>query len=110
MGATRCPELATLIFASLLAATARADDRAAAGVFVHTDDDGLTVIHPIASTRVEVADDTHVGVGWEADVISAATIDVRTSASPRGFEETRHGLSANVDHAIRPTLSVGAST
>lgn len=108
MAATRVQLVAPLL-ASLVAVSAQADDRAAAGVFVHTDDDGLTVVHPIASARAEVAPDTHVGARWEADVISAATVDVRTSASPRGFEETRHGLAFSVDRAFAPTLAGTAS-
>ena len=106
MAATR--RAAALLSLAVLSATGvRADDRASAGVWVHTDDDQLTVVHPVASARAEVAEDTHVGVGYDADVISAATVDVRTSASPRGFEETRHGLSAGVDHALSRTVSVG---
>ncbi len=107
MAATR-----RIVFALVLLAAfgARADDRAGAGLWVHTDDDGLTVIHPVATARVEVTEGTHVSAGYEADVISAATIDVRTSASPRGFDETRHGVSLGADHELARTARVGAST
>jgi hypothetical protein len=89
--------------------SASAQDRVAAAIDVYADDDRLTVVHPSATARVAAGEDTHVGARWDADVISSATIDVRTSASPRGFEETRHGLGASVEHAVSRTATAAAS-
>lgn len=75
----------------LLAVPAAADDRVSVGTSLAIDTDGLTVVQPAVSARVEVVEDVHVSGRYEADVISAATVDVRTSASVRPFEETRHG-------------------
>ncbi len=93
----------------LVAATARADDEAEAALWFHVDDDQLVVIHPAASVRAGVTDETHVDAQYEADVISAATVDVRTSASPRGFEETRHGVSVGADQLLSRTVTLGGS-
>ena len=90
------------------AAFVQADDRAASGIWVYGDDDGLLVVHPIATVRAAVDDDTHLSARYEADVISAATVDVRTAASPRGFEETRHGFGLGADRALSRTAVVSS--
>lgn len=83
--------------------------RASAGVALHADTDRLTVIHPHASVRAPIGEDTRISARWEADVITAATIDVRTSASPAGFEETRHGIGAGIEHDLSRTTTVVAT-
>ncbi len=92
-----------------LASLARADDRAATGAFVYTDSDGLTVVHPSAAASARVSEETRVEARYDADVISAATVDVRTSASVRPFEEVRHGASLAVAHELARTLSIEGS-
>lgn len=92
---------------ALASVTARADTRYAASVHGYTDSDSLEVLHPHVVARAAV-DDTTLSLGWDADVVSAATIDVRTSASPRGFSEMRNGLALEVDHAASSTVHVGA--
>lgn len=82
------------------ALTVRADDRVSSGAYYYADDDGLTVWHPFATARVALDEDTSVSVGYDADVISAATVDVRTSASVEPFEETRHGASAGLERRL----------
>lgn len=98
-----------LLIAVLLttAAAARADDRVGAAVFVHSDDDGLLVVHPVATAVAAVGEATHVLARYDADVVSAATVDVRTSASPHGFDETRHGGGLGFTHDLTRTLHLG---
>lgn len=91
------------------AAAAPAQDRVSAGFALHTDDDGLVVHHPSVSASAEVVDGTRARAAWEMDAISAATVDVRTGASPRGFDETRHGLSAGVEQRLGAALAAGAA-
>ncbi len=93
----------------VVAAPARADDRVSAGATYLTDTDGLTVVHPAVSARVGLSEDVHVSGGYDADVISAATVDVRTSASVRPFEETRHGGRAGVDVALAQLTTLSAA-
>lgn len=103
--------IATLSVVVLLGAAsdaARADGRAAAGAYLYLDSDHLEVVHPYASLRVEADDDTTLTGSYDADVITAATIDVRTSASPRAFTEARHGIGLDVAHELSPTLRIGA--
>ncbi len=101
---------AALLVATLLGpGSALADDRVSLGGVYFTDTDDLTVVQPAVSANVQVSEDVHVSGGYEADVISAATVDIRTSASVRPFEETRHGGRAGVDVALArlTTLSAG---
>lgn len=85
-------------------------DSAVARVHGYFDDDGLTVWSPQATARAHVAGDVSAEAGWTADVITAATVDVRTAASPRaGFQETRHELHAGPRWEFRPGASAQAT-
>jgi hypothetical protein len=112
VGATdhgRIPTILLVVF--LCAAPAlpvRADERLSGGVTVYGNDDGLLVIHPATAASVEVVDGWRVTATYEADIVSAATVDVRTSASPRGFEETRHGVGVSIEHALSSTARLTA--
>jgi len=76
------------------ASTALGDSRATAFVSAYSDDDDLTVVSPELSLKQEVSDRVDVEAAYEADIISAASVDVMTAASPRGYSEVRHGLAA----------------
>lgn len=102
--------LAGAVGAALSGPGAHADDRVVVDGHYYLDSDDLEVWHPHAGVRVDASDEVSVGASYDADVISAATIDVRTSASPRGFRETRHGIAADVVWAPSSTLRLGLST
>jgi hypothetical protein len=55
---------------------------------VYTDDDGVTVVSPTVSGAVNAGPAT-LDARVTLDIISAASVDLVTAASPRGFEETR---------------------
>lgn len=101
----------TLVLLGLLATLARADERVAVDGHYYLDSDQLEVWHPHASVGVDVDEETRLVASYDADVISAATVDLRTAASPRGFRETRHGVGAELTLSPEPTLrcGVGAS-
>lgn len=69
--------------------------RTEGGLGVYTNDDGLTVVSPWVDAQQQASDTITVGVGWQADVISAASIDVVSSAT-QPFEDTRHQGSVRV--------------
>lgn len=104
----RASALALTMLLALGSLTARADTRYATSLHGYTDSDSLEVLHPRVSARTDV-DDTTLGLSWDADIISAATIDVRSSASPRGFEEMRNGATLDIDHTLSSTVRLGAS-
>jgi Protein of unknown function (DUF3570) len=87
---------------------ARADGESAALISVYTDSDDLTVVSPQARVEQAVTEELSATVAYDADIITAATVDVRTAASPRGYDEVRHGLlaSASWTPAVETTLSL----
>lgn len=99
---------ALLAFVLASSSVAHADHGVSASTFVYTDDDSLTVVHPSVAANVGLTEDTSATLQWDADVITAATVDVRTSASVRPFHETRHGGAIGIRHALSRTLAIGA--
>jgi len=81
------------------------DTHAEAGIAYYGNDDKLGVTSPWAAFDVNLSPELNVGVGWTADAISSATIDVITSATP-AFRETRHETSVNLAGDLR-TVRVG---
>lgn len=79
---------------------APAGTRVASKLALYTDDDGLTVITPIISVTQRIFDATSLSVEYDADVLSAATVDVRTAATDK-FDEVRHGLAVSGIHRVR---------
>ena len=103
--------IAIALSLSIVPLWARADDedRAALSTYVYSDSDGLTVVHPSASGVLHVTPELRLDARYDADVISSATIDVRTSASVRPFEEVRHGGRVGAMLELARTLRAGAS-
>jgi hypothetical protein len=93
--------------ALLLASVAAAGSRGGAWTSMYLGDDRVQVLtsNATARTRVRAAE---IEVGYDVDVISAASVDVVTAASPRGYEETRHGGSVGVTLRPSPTWTLGA--
>jgi hypothetical protein len=85
-----------MILAALLLAkggAASADKRAATWAEVYSDSDRVTVYSQQVTVRSDVHESLEVDAGYDVDVISAASVDVVSSASPRGYDEVRHGLT-----------------
>lgn len=91
----------------LLQVSAAGDGRAGAWLSVYSDDDDLRVISPQVGGDVELEDRYQFEAGYDADIISAASVDVVTAASPRGYEEVRHGLRLGVGY--RPSAETNVS-
>jgi hypothetical protein len=93
--------------ATALQGSARADGRAAIAGHYYTDSDELAVWHPQATVRLEATDELTLSAAYDADVVSAATVDVRTTASTRAFVESRHGIGADFTLEAAPAVRVG---
>jgi hypothetical protein len=67
-----------------------------AGLHVYADDDHVTVVSPSASVRSDVTPRVSLSADTTVDAVSAASVDVITSASPSTVHEQRVelGLSA----------------
>ncbi|MBK6686519.1 MAG: DUF3570 domain-containing protein [Deltaproteobacteria bacterium] len=74
--------------------------RVAGKLVVYEDNDGLTVVTPIVSVTQKIFDTTSLTAEYDADVLTAATVDVRTAATQK-FEEVRHGLAVSAIHRLR---------
>jgi len=85
-----------LIILSLVAMPAFAADRAGTTLLVYTDSDNVTIWKPIAGGSVMFGPAT-ASAQWSTDFISAASIDLTSSASPRGFEEIRTEATAGLE-------------
>ena len=82
-----------LLFAAVLltvadAAAQKTGLRAEAGLVHYANSDDLLVTSPWAKAQQEIGERWVVNGGWEADVISAASVDIVTAAT-EGFTETR---------------------
>ena len=102
--------LAALVVALSIAVVSEAhsDQRAATWLSVYSDNDALTVISPQLSVRGDLSEEFEISAGYEVDVISAATVDVLTAASPRGYKEERHGLSVGLLWTPEPETKISA--
>ncbi|MEZ4269139.1 MAG: DUF3570 domain-containing protein [Myxococcota bacterium] len=88
MAATRRALPPLLLLLLLASGSARAEQGAASSLMVYTDNDGVTVVSPTVSGAVNAGPAT-LDARVTLDIISAASVDLVTAASPRGFEETR---------------------
>jgi hypothetical protein len=89
-----------LIAALLMAASAAsAEPGARATLRVYADDDGMTVVSPAAGVEV-AAGATAIEADVVADVVSGASVDVITAASPRPVEERRLELGLRVGRPL----------
>lgn len=86
-----------------LASAAAADPAGEATVRIYADDDDITVISPSVRAATE-AGGVSLAADATADVVSGASIDVITSASPRPIDERRLELGLR---AARPLPRVG---
>ena len=62
---------------------------ASAGLHVYADDDHVTVVSPSASIRTDVTSRVSLSADTTVDAVSAASVDVVTSASPSTVHEQR---------------------
>jgi hypothetical protein len=77
---------------------------ASAGLHVYADDDHVTVVSPSASLRTDVTSRVSLSADTTVDAVSAASVDVVTSASPSTVHEQRVelGLSSTYrEHRAR---------
>ncbi len=98
---------ALLVAAALLvgapAAEAQTGLRAEAGLVHYANSDDLLVTSPWARAIHDINERWQVNGGWEADVISAASVDVITAAT-EGFDEVRQ------EAAVGAQLKIGTVT
>lgn len=65
------------------------DPGATGGLHVYIDDDHVTVVSPFAAVRTDVTPRIAIAADTTVDAVSAASVDVITSASPQTVHEQR---------------------
>jgi hypothetical protein len=93
-------QLRAIAIASCAVATARADTAFTSKVQVYADSDHTTVISPLVQGTADVSPTTSVNLGYVADVVSSASVDVVTQASPTRIHDTRQQASGGFTHAF----------
>jgi hypothetical protein len=106
---SRLLRLGTLALVTLgLSTQAGATDRAHGSVMIYSDNDHVTVIAPAVTGSRDIGHTT-VDAQVRFDLISAASVDLMTAASPRGFTETRTQVDAGArqDFGLGTALDLG---
>ncbi|MCB9565546.1 MAG: DUF3570 domain-containing protein [Kofleriaceae bacterium] len=93
---------AAALAAALVASPALAAAQTAfsSKVQIYVDDDHTSVISPTVSAAVDVDPDTNVSAGYVADVVTSASIDIVTQASPTTIHDTRHQASLGLSRIL----------
>lgn len=80
----------------VVAATAHADTSFTSKVQVYADSDHTQVISPVVSGSADVTPDTTVTLGYLADIVSSASVDIVTQASGKTIHDTRHQVTTGL--------------
>jgi hypothetical protein len=87
----------------LVARVARGDTAFVSKVQVYSDSDHTTVISPLVQGTADVTPDTTVTLGYVADVVSSASVDIVSQASATTIHDTRQQASAAVSQTLGST-------
>lgn len=82
------------------AGAARAQSDFTAKLQVYADDDHTTVVSPVVHASAEVSDDDTIALGYLADVVTSASIDVVSQASATTIHDVRHQVAASESHTF----------
>ncbi|HTM23124.1 MAG TPA: DUF3570 domain-containing protein [Kofleriaceae bacterium] len=86
--------LAALVVAA--PASARAQTAFSSKVQVYVDGDHTEVVSPLVRAQADVGTATNVSASYVADVVSSASVDVVSQASPATVHDTRHQVAMAV--------------
>ncbi len=84
------------VLALALVESAHADTAFTSKVQVYADSDHTQVISPVVSATADVTPDTNVTLGYLADVVSSASVDIVSQASKTTIHDTRHQVSTGL--------------
>lgn len=95
---TGCAVVCALLLASAnaLSQPAPGERRASATLSIYSDNDHMTVVSPSTGLQTPINDAVSFDTRVTADVISGASVDVISEASPTAIEETRLEVSAGM--------------
>jgi hypothetical protein len=87
---------------AVVAALALAQTDVDARLSIYTDSDRTTVVSPFVSASAPIPEGT-VSAGYTADIITTASVDIRTMASQKIVHDTRHQVSVGYSDKIKDT-------
>jgi len=93
-------QLTLFAVAIALPLTGRADTGFVSKVQLYADSDHTTVISPLVQGTADVSPDTTVTLGYVADVVSSASVDIVSQASPTTIHDTRQQVSASLAQTL----------
>ncbi len=93
-------QLKLAVAALALAQVAHADTGFVSKVQVYADSDHTTVISPLVQGTAEVTPSTSLTLGYVADVVSSASVDIVSQASSTTIHDTRQQASASAAQTI----------
>ena len=94
-------QLSTIaLLAAAFAAPAAADTAFVSKVQVYADSDNTTVVSPTVQATADVTPDTNVSLGYVADVVTSASVDVVSQASATTIHDTRHQVSTGLSQVF----------
>lgn len=93
-----------------LAGSARGQSDFSAKLQVYADDDHTTVVSPVVHAQAEVTDDDQVSLGYLADVVTSASVDVVSQASPTTVHDVRHQVSVGETHTMGSLIASAGYT
>jgi len=86
--------------ATVIPRVAAADTGFTSKLQVYTDSDHTQVVSPVVEAQSDLAPGTSVSLGYLADVVSSASVDIVSQASPTTIHDTRHQVSAGASHQL----------
>lgn len=93
-------QLKLVVGALAIAHVARADTGFVSKVQVYADSDHTSVISPLVQATADVSPATTVTLGYVADVVSSASVDIVSQASATTIHDTRQQASASASQTI----------
>jgi uncharacterized protein DUF3570 len=84
----------------LAAAPAYADTGFVSKIQVYADSDHTQVISPVVSASADLSSDTSVSLGYLADAVTSASVDIVSQASATTIHDTRHQVSASATQKV----------
>lgn len=83
---------------ALIPVAAHADTSFESKIQVYADSDHTQVVSPTVQAQADVTPETNVSLGYVADVVSSASVDVVSQASKITIHDTRQQVSAGLAH------------
>lgn len=93
-------QLRAIAVAFVVVGTARGDTTFTSKVQVYADSDHTTVVSPLVQGTADVSPTTSVNLGYVADIVSSASVDIVTQASPTTIHDTRQQASGGFSHSF----------